>query len=64
MENFLTIAPPDFRTSSQGDTFTPKTGKKMSRKRRSFSKESKAKVALEALRERETLQELAPKYES
>lgn len=35
----------------------------MSRKRRSFSKEFKAKVALEALRERETLQELARKYD-
>lgn len=35
----------------------------MSQKRRSFSKEFKAKVALEALRERETLQGLAKKYE-
>jgi len=35
----------------------------MSRKRRNFSKEFKAKVALEALRERETLQELGKKYE-
>ncbi|MEM7373832.1 MAG: transposase [Bacteroidota bacterium] len=35
----------------------------MKRKRRSFSKEFKAKVGLEALRERETLQELAKKYE-
>ena len=35
----------------------------MSKKRRSFSKEFKAKVALEALRERETLQELARRYE-
>lgn len=35
----------------------------MSRKRRSFSKEFKAKVALEALRERETLSDLAKKYE-
>lgn len=32
------------------------------RKRRSFSKEFKAKVALEALRERETLAELASRY--
>lgn len=35
----------------------------MGRKRRNFSKEFKAKVALEALRERETLQELAKKYD-
>lgn len=35
----------------------------MSKKRRSFSKEFKAKVALEALRERETLQELAGRHE-
>ena len=56
------IVPPDFQTSSQGNTFTPKP-EKMSRKRRSFSKESKAKAALEALRKRETLQELAKKYE-
>lgn len=35
----------------------------MSKKRRSFSKEFKAKVALEALRERESLQDLAKRYE-
>lgn len=35
----------------------------MSKKRRSFTKEFKAKVALEALRERDTLQEIARKYE-
>ncbi len=35
----------------------------MRKKRRSFSKEFKAKVALEALRERETLAELAKRYE-
>lgn len=35
----------------------------MSKKRRRFSKEFKAKVALEALRERETLSELAKRYE-
>ena len=35
----------------------------MRKKRRKFSKEFKAKVALEALRERETLQELARRYE-
>lgn len=35
----------------------------MRKKRRSFSKEFKAKVALEALRERETLSELANRYD-
>lgn len=35
----------------------------MAKKRRSFTKEFKAKVALEALQERETLQELAQRYE-
>ena len=35
----------------------------MGKKRRSFSKEFKAKVALESLRERETLAELAKKYD-
>jgi len=35
----------------------------MSRKRRTFSREFKGKVALEALREREPLHELAKRYE-
>lgn len=35
----------------------------MSKKRRKFSSGFKAKVVLEALRERETLQDLASKYE-
>ena len=35
----------------------------MSKKRRSFTKEFKAKVALEALQERDTLQEIGRKYE-
>jgi len=35
----------------------------MSTKRRKFSKEFKAKVVLEALKERETLESLAKKYE-
>jgi transposase len=35
----------------------------MSNKRRKFSKEFKAKVVLEALKERETLEVLAKKYE-
>jgi len=35
----------------------------MGRKRRNFSKEFKAKVALEALRKREILQELAKKHD-
>lgn len=35
----------------------------MSRKRRKFSKEFKGKVVLESLKERETLESLAKKYE-
>jgi transposase-like protein len=35
----------------------------MSKTRRNFSKEFKAKVVLEALKERETLENLAKKYE-
>lgn len=35
----------------------------MSKKRRTFSREFKGKVALEALREREPLHELAKRYE-
>lgn len=35
----------------------------MSKKRRSFTKEFKAKIALEALRERESIQDLAKRHD-
>ena len=43
--------------------FTLKLSKKMAKKRRNFNSRFKAKVALEAIKERLTLSEIAQKYE-